>query len=244
MTRNSRPFSTKIIDRIPQAVCLRSGLTIQLRNRHHVGDFWHIFTSAEYMSLVPELCQLRFDNFHLIDLGGGISLFTLLIEHLSRINILQWHNRRYTIVEASKQNYKMIKQNLSLNIPSSSFELVHGAAGKKTGTTKLSYSLGSPWGSTILATDSKDFHEAINYVDLTDQMSRPSTFVKMDIEGAEYLFISEYASSLKQITGLIIEWHTEKGSMEEAEQTLFDSGLRKIKRSWENGSRIVDLYLR
>lgn len=244
MGQNRRPLSTRIIDRIPQTVCLRSGINITLRNRHHVSDFWQIFSSAEYMALVSLLSQRSFDQFHLLDLGGGIGLFSLLIEHLSRIEVLPWQNRTYTVVEVSPKNRRMVEHNLSANLSAGSFQVQWGAAGQKNGQATLTFSKGAPWGNTITNPATSDEQISVPFVDVSAHLMIPNTIVKMDIEGAEFNFIPAYAAELQQVKGLIVEWHAERGSILEAEAVLQQAGLRKHKRSWNNGNRLVDLYLK
>ena len=73
--------------------------------------------------------------------------------------------------------------------------------------------------------------------------SNPS-ILKLDIEGAEFIFLETYREALSNVAALIIEWHSEIGDVGKGESILADIGLKKVKRSWDESKWFTDLYLK
>lgn len=69
-------------------------------------------------------------------------------------------------------------------------------------------------------------------------------FLKIDVEGAEFQFLDTYQDELDDTIGMIVEWHTEFGEIDAAEQLLRSRGMRRRKRIAPGPNRVVDLYLR
>lgn len=244
--QTNRSLSTKIIERLPQAVHLRSGLMIELRDRHDTGEFWHVFSSSEYLALLPELIALRPCPELLVDCGTGIGLFTLLIEHLCRAEVLPWGEVDVVAVEGGSFNHRQAERNLRQNLAAERFVLHLGLVGKKHGEAEFFESSVARWSSGTSARPGLR-QRAVRrpFVDLTPMlMAGRSTLVKMDIEGAEFEAIAEYAEVWSQVTALIIEWHAELGDVDAARAVLTAAGLEQRKRSWHQGNRIVELYVR
>lgn len=245
MIRSTPPIGNKIIERIPQTIRLRSGLYLNLRNRRDVGEFWHIFTSSEYMSLVPELISLKMDSGVLVDCGASIGLFTFLIEQLSRCGILPWKDVFYTVVEPGDYNYAQLEKNMQENFSPNRYQICKGLVGHKKGEANFYESKHYPYSSSLTdRKEKKGKKHQVPFVDLSNFLEKSPCFVKMDIEGGEFLALEAYKEYWQNVVGLIIEWHAEMGDVSEAEKKLLNSGLKKVKRSWDNGDRLVDLYLR
>jgi len=242
---SKRPFSTRLIAHLPQTIWLRSGVRIQLRNARDNSEFWHIFTSPEYLALVPAFMKLNLPSVSVIDCGGGIGLFSLLIEHLSKIRILPWDYISYTLIEPLPSNFKQMQQNISRNLPDSRYQLINGLVGYKEGYATLYAGKGRPWGASIIKRHKldKEFSH-IPFVDLTRTLQSHPCFIKIDIEGAEYIFLETYQDVLTNVEGIVIEWHTEMGDVATADACLQQAGLHKVQRSWDNQNRCVDFYAR
>lgn len=248
MVRVKRPLLTKVIERIPQTLCLSSGINIQLRHKRDNRKFWDIFTSSEYMSLIPELATLKAQSISILDCGAGIGLFSLLIEHLCRIGVLPWDNVLYTLIEPSSHNFIKLEQNIKRNLANESCRLINGLLGLKNGDAEFYESKKKPYGSRLAGkTNGEDgVVKRLPFIDISAFLQAKPCFVKMDIEGSEFIFLETYRKELTNVEGIMIEWHSEMGDVEEGEFILSASGLRRVKRSpdKDNDNRFTDLYLK
>lgn len=244
-TAKQPPLINKIIEKIPQTIRLRSGLYLHTRHRRDTGEFWHIFTSAEYLSLVPYLARVPLSSGTIVDCGASIGLFTLLVEQLCRVELLPWENLNYIAIEPGGYNYAQLEKNLQENFSPERYQLHRGLVGSQSGDADFFESKQQPYSSSLL--DRREIRSQAHrlpYVDLSACFAQKPCFVKMDIEGGEFLALETYRDYWPGIEGIVIEWHAEMGNVAEAEAVLFESGLKKVKRSWDNGNRLVDLYLR
>ncbi|MGQ0792883.1 MAG: FkbM family methyltransferase [Deltaproteobacteria bacterium] len=249
MAKARRPLLTKIIERIPQTVCLSSDIKLQLRHKRDNRKFWDIFTSSEYMSFVPHLVGLRLESVSVLDLGAGIGLFSLLIEHLRRIGVLGWGRVSYTLVEPSPVNFSELEGNMSRNLDSNSYRLIHALAGLKSGEARFFESAQKPYGSSLAAEKHKRGEVSemnLKFADLTQSLGANPCFLKIDIEGGEFMFLESYSESLSEVSAVIIEWHAEFGDVAAGREILHRAGLRMAARHQdsEKPNRFTDLYLR
>lgn len=244
--KRKRPLFTRILEEIPQTLCLGSGIHIHTRSRRDNRKVWDIFTSSEYMSIVPQLVPLNFGEVTLIDCGAGTGLFSLFIEHLSRVNVLEWGDINYVMIEPSQYNYELLERNISYNLEAGTYDLRKGLVGKKQGNSKFYEHRKKPYSSSVL--DRKDIKvrkniSEIPFLDVTGYLNSTNPFIKLDIEGSEFMFLESYMSDLSGLCGLIIEWHSEMGDVDKGNSILESSGLKRVKRSWDKETRFVDLYL-
>ncbi len=244
--KRKRPLFTRLLEEIPQTLCLGSGIHIFSRSRRDNRKVWDIFTSSEYMSLVPELVKLKFPKLTLIDCGAGTGLFSLFVEHLARVNVLDWEDIYYIMIEPSQYNYELLGKNIAANLKKGSYELHKGLVGKKEGISRFYEHRKKPYSSSVL--DRKDITvkkniSEIPFIDVTKRFSSENPFLKLDIEGSEFMFLENYSPELSQLSGLMIEWHSEMGDVERGNDILENSGLKRVKRSWDKETRFIDLYL-
>lgn len=244
--KRKRPLFTRILEEIPQTLCLSSGIHIFSRSRRDNRKVWDIFTSSEYMSLVPEIVPLKFNNITLIDCGAGTGLFSLFIEHLNRTRTLEWGEINYIMIEPSGYNYKLLESNISSNLDKDNYTLMKGLVGSKTGESRFYEHRKKPYSSSVL--DRKDIKVRKNisevpFIDITSILKSENSFLKLDIEGSEFNFLENYGSDLSSLKGLILEWHSDMGDVERGNEILGQAGLQRVKRSWDKETRFVDLYL-
>lgn len=244
--KRKRPIFTRLLEEVPQTLCLGSGIHIFSRSRRDNRKVWDIFTSSEYMSIVPELVKLKFPRLTLIDCGAGTGLFSLFIEHLSRIGVLDWGDMYYIMIEPSEYNYQLLEKNITSNLNKESYEMHKGLVGKKEGNSRFYEHRRKPYSSSVL--DRKDIKvkkniSEIPFIDITDRFKSENPFLKLDIEGSEFMFLENYSSDLSELSGLMIEWHSEMGDVEKGNEILQSSGLQRVKRSWDKETRFIDLYL-
>ena len=241
-----RPLTTRIIERIPQTIRLRSGLLVELRHRRDVGEFWHLFSSSEYLSLMPFLNRLDMKEGILIDCGAAIGLFSLLIEQMAKVGILPgWGEHRVELIEPSEYNLRQLTRNMKRNLPARRYSIHHGAVGQRSGQVTFHESKRAPWSSSLRDRPGLPARAVTrNYIDLMPLVGEGPCLVKMDIEGAEFEALAAYHELWLRVDALVIEWHAEMGNIRDAEAHLKAGGLSHVKRSWETGDRYVDLYAR
>ncbi len=247
MAKFKRPLLTKIIETIPQTVCLRSGIFVRLRHKRDNRKFWHIFTSQEYMSFIPDLMTLKLPSISIVDCGAGIGLFSLLIEHLRRIDNLPWEKVFYILIEPSPYNFITLKDNIMRNFPDGSYRLVNELVGLDRGVSEFYESKERPFSSGLFKNNFKkgEFSTIrLPFIDITELLQANPSILKLDIEGAEFIFLETYREALSNVAALIIEWHSEIGDVGKGESILSDIGLKKVKRSWDESKWFTDLYLK
>ena len=240
-----RPLFTKLLERIPQTVVLRTGLRVRLRGRVDAKHFWSVFTSPDYLSFLPHLASIDERALRVIDCGAGIGLFSLLIEHLRRAALLPWEVASYVLVEPSRRNLPRLKRNLASNVPEDRYRVLEGLVGRRGGDAEFYDRRWRPWASSI-------FHDSAArgvrgrkpFVDLVEFLAMGPCLLKADIEGAEFLLLESYRGELANVRALVIEWHTEHGDPDAGDARLRSAGLRRVSRRHEGPTRIVDLYVR
>ncbi len=199
------------------------------------------------MSLVPSLIDLKLEEVTVVDCGAGIGLFSLFIEHLLRIGMLGWKKPFYVMMEPSRYNFDLLKRNVVENLDIERVELHNCLVGMKEGSYTFYEHKGKPYSSSIL--DRKDVKVKkevfqVPFLDVSEILRRDDAFLKLDIEGAEFMFLESYRKDLDSLKGVIVEWHSEMGDVERGIQILEDAGLKMVKRSWDRDTRFIDLYLR
>ncbi len=226
-----RPLLTKAIEWIPQTVALRSGITVRLRGRSDAKHFWGTFTSPEYMAFVPELVSIREPRLRVIDCGAGIGLFSLLIEHLRRLEILSWEDVSYVIVEPSSYNLNRLRLNVGANLDNESYQVLEGLIGQRDGESRFYQSPWRRWSASVYQRSHFLERETRKrYIDIGPFLCENRCVLKIDIEGAEYAFLEAYRDQLSNVSALIIEWHAECGDLEQADAVLVSQGLQRVRR--------------
>ncbi len=244
-TRMHRPFLTKLIEWIPQTVALRSGIKIRLRGRPDAKHFWTMFTSPEYMAFVPELASIKEPDLVVIDCGAAIGLFSLLIEHLRRLEILDWPNVSYVLVEPSSFNLRRLRHNIAANLPVESFEIFDGLIGPRSGPSEFYQSRWGRWTSSVFRQSVPMERKAQKpSVDISNILRSGPCLLKVDIEGAEFQLLETYRDELTNVIAIVVEWHAECGDTEKAASALSSTGFWMAKRRLPGPGLMVDLYLR
>lgn len=242
--KQHRALSTKIIDRIPQSIHLRTDLFIHLKNKRETSLFWNIFTSMEYLMMVPILATINFDDGIVIDCGAGIGLFSLLIAHCIRLKLLNWENIKYFLIEPSPLNLATLMSNFQSNFSPKEYSVQQGLVGKKEGYDNFYFSKFNKWSSSVI--DHKLKHTKVTtipYYDLTRILGGPKNILmKIDIEGSEYDFFDNYLQQLSSVKLLIIEWHKNFGNPFQCENKLFDLGFKELLCSVNDSDVKLSLY--
>lgn len=241
-----RPLSAWLIERIPQTIRLRSGLRVRLRNHADVVVFWSVFSSKEYLALVHDLDALDLDGGVIVDCGAGIGMFSLLVEHLHRVGLLDLGGYTVEAIEPAAYNVPHLRKNLQVNLPEGSYTIHEGVVGQRTGSVSFYESPKRPWSGSLIDRPDTDSHAVTRpYIDLASLIGDRPCLLKIDIEGGEFDLVDTYRTDvLTRVKAVIVEWHDEMGDVSVADAHLKAAGLRHARRSLAEGKRMVDLYLR
>lgn len=233
--------------RLPQRIALRSGLRLYTFDKASNAHFWHTFTSSEYLQFLPELnASKREPPSILIDCGAAVGYFSLLIEHSIRCGLLHWPPISYVAIEASPRNYHRLTKNYTTNLNKKQvLAIQHGLIGAQSGQRDFFVNNNAPWSSSILQRDANHSTKInLDFFNLEPFLNKGNAFIKMDIEGGEFLFLESYKGLLTKLWGIIIEWHGELGDVNYARTLLESSGLKSVKVVDESEQRQVELFLR
>ena len=241
-------MKTKILEifhsitlRLPQRIALRNGMRITTYGRVSNSLFWSIFTSREYLSFIPHLLRLKVAPQVCIDCGSALGYFSLLIEHLRRSHVFNWHTFEYHLVEPMPFNYKRLQFNVKNNLKD--YTVYKNAAGKKNSTVDFFFSRLVPWGGSVFKQGRLSNKISIEHLDLTKILSKGPALVKLDIEGSEFDFFDTYQNDLDQVVAIIAEWHLEYGNKDETMAKLEAKGFISVHQSLNTGNRIVELLV-
>jgi FkbM family methyltransferase len=225
---------------------LQSGLIVQVASK---GEWWiynDIFVDGEYD--VPIRTALKEASpgrpFVVLDLGANVGYFALRVLDL----IDQQQGERFipdiTMIEGSPRTFLELEKRIrSQKKPIVGVRMVHGLAGQSRGSGLIresaihvkSTTVGVPPGHGI----------AVDFVDLDKLMgNKPEIdLLKCDIEGAELLFIQNYAALLRKVKFAAFELHHDQCDTKECVKALEDLGFRQtILRT--NNSFNVSLFSR
>jgi FkbM family methyltransferase len=211
------------------------------RGRAENALFWSIFTSREYLSLVPGILASSSRPSVFVDCGAAVGYVTLFFEHLIRTNVLPWRIGEFVCIEPSKRNFTLLERNLANNkLPA----VAHlNLVGLRSGNSPFYESRANPWSSSV--TNRFGAREQVRaYLDIGSYLEKGNCFVKLDIEGSEFEFIRSYRMQLSTVVGLVVEWHYEFGDVVDCEKVLFENGLVLAGTGMERSNRRVSLYVR
>lgn len=172
---------------------------------------------------------------NIIDCGGNIGLSTLYFKWL-------YPKARITVFEPSLQNANILNKNIQVN-QLEDVDLIQAAVSDKKDTIKFWENVRKPGGSTsvqdVYASKARVVPD--DYVEYEVPAKKLSTFIvqpidllKMDIEGAEGMVISELAESgaLAQIKTIIMEYHhnqqNESNDLPKLLTTLHVNGFKTL----------------
>jgi FkbM family methyltransferase len=227
--------------RVPQVYALRSGLRVFAKTKQQNSLFWSTFTSKEYLSLMPAIIKSNIRPTVFVDCGAATGYVTLLMTHMVKAGVLEWPLEKIICIEPASNNINVLDSNLNNNSISS--EMVIGVVGKRDGSVDFFESSKNPWSSSV-TNRFNSTGSSRPYVNLDPLLTQSKCFLKVDIEGSEFDFISTYQKTLQNVLGIILEWHKEMGNVDEAEKILFANGFTLSKTSLDKDNRRVSLYLR
>lgn len=159
-----------------------------------------VLYDEEYKFLEPILLKTKSPQ--ILDLGAHIGCFTFWC---SGIN----NKTKSLLIEANPTSYKILKDNLELNIQKNNWIALNRAAWLNDNVVKLD-TRGDTMGNALSDKGETDV-TGINLQEILDHLQTSNIdIVKIDIEGAEERFFECVNEELLTIKNLVIELHPQK----------------------------------
>ncbi|HEY6293721.1 MAG TPA: FkbM family methyltransferase [Terriglobia bacterium] len=159
--------------------------------------FVEIFADMGYYFESGSKCPL------IIDAGSNIGMALLFFKWL-------YSNARVLAFEPEDRTFQLLRRNVERN-RLTDVTLYNKALGDSAGVVPFHYSTGDPSALSMSMRERSglDSSTSVECAPLSDYIEREVDFLKMDIEGAEQLVISELDRSgkLKYIREMVIEYH-------------------------------------
>jgi FkbM family methyltransferase len=225
---------------------LNSGLIIRILNYNDWIIYNDIFVDGEYDAAINDLLHDTRNwsrPVQVLDLGGNVGFFTLRLAHLFLRG--ERTNFRVTMVEGSPATYAELLERLGANKEQlrDRVTTVPGLVGKRTGEGQIGQGV-AHGENTILGDASRGVQ--VSFVDLEKVVAtwQRIDLLKCDIEGAEELFLGNYADLLARTDRAVFEFHHDKCDIARCRRLLADAGLDPAKTIREFGHCSVELFLR
>lgn len=180
---------------------LQSGLTVKIASK---GEWWaynEIFVDGGYDLPIQTALKTRSpaQPFVVLDLGANVGYFTLrVVDQIVRQH-LEHVVSDITMVEGSPETFRELEGRIqSQHLPATSLRMVHGLVGQRTGSALMRESA-LHVKSTIVDVPAGGGID-VAFVDVGPLMDDRIAIdlLKCDIEGAELLFIENYADLLRR----------------------------------------------
>jgi FkbM family methyltransferase len=141
----------------------------------------------------------------ILDCGSNIGMSVLFFKHL-------YPRARITAFEPVPDSFALLERNIKANKLDVSVKQVALTEKPETVTLRLPHeegALGATMIDTMMQKTAQTREVAAKGVPLSDFITGPVDFLKMDIEGAEFLVLHELASKdkLKHVKKIVLEFH-------------------------------------
>ena len=225
---------------------LQSGLTVKVASK---GEWWtynDIFVDGEYDVPIRTALKGRSPvrSFVVLDLGANVGYFAFRVLDLIYQEERESFNPDITMIEGSPKTFleleKRIRSQRQLEV---GVRMVHGLVGQPRGSGVIQESAIHVKSTTVNVAAGHGVK--VDFVDLDSLMGDKSEIdlLKCDIEGAESLFIQNYADLLRKVKHAVFELHHDQCDTKECVRALEDLGFHQtILRA--NSSFSVSLFSR
>ncbi len=225
---------------------LQSGLAVKVASK---GEWWaynEIFVNGEYDAPIHSALKDRSPvrPFVVLDLGANVGYFAFrVLDLIGRLERESFHPD-ITMIEGSPKTFLELEKRIrSQGQLTAGVRLVHGLVGQPRGNGVIWEGALHVKNTTVNVPARQGVR--VGFVDLDSLMGDKSEIdlLKCDIEGAELLFIQNYAGLLRKVKHAVFELHHEQCDTKECVRTLEDLGFRQtILRA--NSSCSVSLFSR
>lgn len=201
-------------------------------------EFWisfeEIFFEREYAALLENIASAKQFPQRWIDLGCHAGFFSLWLLYERIKSGLAINDCRALLIDPDPRLGPSIKKLISSNRLESTFQYLPFAISKDLEQTE--FALRGYMSSSLAAIGDKPSEvrlvKTINTNELISYMSPPYDLIKIDIEGAEFDFLSAYDEIFKSAKHVILEchsWHTGGGGMQQLHELALAKNFRILK---------------
>lgn len=181
----------------------RDGLNIVCRGNTRDWDIIHeLLFAGSYSRAMGYLKQVSRKP-TVLDLGGNIGLFSLLVTSVDPRAELHAY-------EPGPPNYRMFEMNLLANAHlAGRIHLHKEAVGGRTRETEWFFDESNPGGSSLFATDGVKYRVSIRaFSEVVTALNAPIDLAKIDIEGAEFEVLKDSPPEIwESIRAVSLELH-------------------------------------
>ncbi len=182
-----------------------------------------IFVSGEYDIAIRRALSKADGCCRVLDLGANVGIFAKRLLHIRRSEFPNT-SLELICVEGLPSTHKLLKRFFPALNPQESAQLLHGLAGERSGSAKITP---NTFHAMTSLTRGRRRGVAVKFLDL-DELTRDwkaVDLIKCDIEGAESLVLETYADLFKRTQFTVIEFHSYLVDPIACRKHLLDSGL-------------------
>jgi FkbM family methyltransferase len=213
---------------------LNSGLTVKVASK---GEWWaynEIFVNGEYD--VPIQTALEASSgkpFVALDLGANVGYFSFRLFDLIGQQHLDHILPDITMVEGSPETFGTLEERVrSQRFAAASVRMFNGLVGERSGSALIRESAVHVKSSIVDVPAGGGTNVAFVDVNTLMQDKPAIDLLKCDIEGAELIFIQNYADLLRKVRYAVFELHHNLCDTEKCLRMLADLGFKqKILRA-------------
>lgn len=148
---------------------------------------------------------------YVIDCGANIGLSIIFFKTL-------FPDARILAFEPDKKIFDLLQENIDI-FGFKDVDLLNNAVWNKTEELYF-YSEGALAGSVTTDFAKKNNKTVITAVDFLPYLDQPVDFLKIDIEGAEFIVVKHISENLKNVRNLFIEYHSDQNKPQELGELL------------------------
>jgi FkbM family methyltransferase len=208
---------------------LPSGLRIQVNSFSDWVVYNEVFVDGEYDPVIDTVLAAAGREAWTLDLGANVGLFTLRLMDRWIRSDRRDQPPHVVCVEGAPATFRVLARNLEQPPLTSACTLHLGLAGQRSGTGSISTSAHT--GVNSIVDRSPSFSRApVPFLDLTRLVPSDAriALLKCDIEGAEELFLSNYADLLQRVDTAVVELHHQFCSPVTCRELLSSAGLHRV----------------
>ncbi len=225
---------------------LQSGLTVKVASK---GEWWtynDIFVDGEYDVPIHTALEGRSPvrPFVVLDLGANVGYFAFRVLDLIGEQERENFCLDITMIEGSPKTFLELERRIrSQRHVAMGVRMVHGLVGQPRGSGVIREGAIHVKNTTVDVPMRQGV--IVDFVDLESLMADKSEIdlLKCDIEGAELLFIQNYAGLLRKVKHAVFELHHDQCDTKECVRTLEESGFHQTVLR-VNSSFSVSLFSR
>jgi FkbM family methyltransferase len=188
---------------------------IKLSDKHHIAGFQDVFVNAFYWDT---LMRLNSAPGNVLDLGANLGYFSLLVEEFRRYKAFIPSN--YVLVEANPHLIKRLEENLIL-FGIKEYKIVQAVAGPLLPSVKFYLSKRHVLSSSV-SKQKGNVEIEIRTLQIGEIEKVCDGLIKIDIEGAEYELVHNFAPYLTRAKCILFELHGNKDQNDQLINVFLD----------------------